>query len=349
MVDAKVWGRYQGKEVWLYTITNKNGTSVSVCEFGGIVVSLLTKDRNGKLDDVVFGYDTLDEYIADRYYMGAILGRCANRIKNPVFNIGSNEVHLSQNQGAFPLHGGAKGFHKCCWSGQIVNDQAVAMQRVSPDGEEGYPGNLCVTVVYSLDDFDELTIRYTAATDQDTLVSLSNHSYFHLAGSLDGETIENDSAMINSDYFVQIDSDCCSAGAVLPVDGTPHDLRTAAKLGEGITSGSEQIALGSGYNHTFVLNPSGGHAATVWNEKSGRRMDVFTNQPGIHLYTGNYLSDAKGKNGKKFRRYGALCFETQHYPDAINIPHFPSPVLRKCEVYHTVTSFKFSSFESLCE
>jgi aldose 1-epimerase len=342
MIKKELLGAHLGRDVYAYTISNANGVSITVMEFGAVWMRLVTPDKSGKMDDLLLGYDSLKEYIDDGYYFGVLLGRCANRIAHPDITIGNRQVHLQKNEGAYHLHGGKDGFHKQLYCGQILSPDTVSFQRVSPDGEAGYPGNLAVTVYYTLTDDNTVRIRYQAISDADTIVSLSSHGYFNLSGGASGRTVLHDRLLLRSGYYTEIDKDCAMTGAILSADGTGMDFQREAVIEERLKMGGTQIQLGSGYNHTYALSESSAPAAVLKDDESGRMMEVFTDAPGVHLYIGNYLDGVRGKGGASYGQYQAACFETQYYPEAIRFSHFPSPLLKAGEAYHSETSFRFS-------
>ena len=335
--------------VLLYTLTNDNGVEVKITNYGGIVVSLLVPDRNGKLDDVVLGYKTLKEYIKNSPYFGAIIGRYSNRIGKARFTLNSVECILAQNNGENHLHGGIKGFDKVVWDAEEVRgDDSVGLKLtyLSKDGEERYPGNLSVTVIYILTNNNELKINYSATTDKDTVVNLTNHSYFNLTGT--GEwTILGHELMLNADRFTPVDDGLIPTGELRSVKGTPMDFTRPTAIGARIEQDDEQLNLGPGYDHNWVLNNQNGSlalAARVYEPVYGRIMEVYTTQPGMQFYSGNFLDGTiTGKNGKAYVKRFAFCLETQHFPDSPNKPDFPSTVLKPGEKYTQSTIYKFSA------
>lgn len=335
-----------GTPVRLYTLTNKKGMEAKIATYGGIVVSLKVPDRHGKLADVVLGYDTLDGYLKNNPYFGAIIGRYGNRIGGAKFVLNAMEYKLAANDGKNSLHGGLKGFDKMVWRGRKLEEDQIELAYVSKDGEEGYPGNLAVTVTYTLTDNNELRIDYAAITDKDTVVNLTNHSYFNLAGQGEGDILGH-VISINADRFTPVDSALIPTGELRPVAGTPLDFREPVATGARIDSDYEQMKLGRGYDHCYVLNRNGEGmilAAKVREPKTGRVMEVLTTEPAIQLYTGNFLDGSiKGKGGKVYGRRYAFCLETQHYPDSPNQPGFPSVVVNAGGHYRTTTIYKFSA------
>ncbi|OLC98071.1 MAG: galactose-1-epimerase [Acidobacteria bacterium] len=339
-----------GEPVDLYLLKNKNGVEVAITTYGGAVVSLKVSDRNGKLGDVVLGYDSLEGYENDKAYLGAIVGRYANRIAHAQFILDGKTYTLAKNNGENSLHGGIKGFNKKVWTAKAIPgkyDQSLELSYLSKDGEEGFPGNLKVTVTYMLMDSNKLRIEYSATTDKKTVVNLTNHSYFNLAGPGSGDILGH-ILQIEADKFTPVDSNLIPTGELRDVAGTPFDFRKPTAIGGRIDSDDEQIKLGGGYDHNFVLRswekPSGGTpVARVVERKSGRVLEVWTTLPGMQLYTGNFLDGTtKGKGGIAYTRRSAFCLETQYYPNSPNQPKFPSPVLRPGEHYHAMTLYKFS-------
>ncbi|HVI39280.1 MAG TPA: aldose epimerase family protein [Anaerovoracaceae bacterium] len=341
-MNRHIWGKADSKDVYLISSSDGN-LKADITNYGGAVVSLSVPDKSGELTDVVMGFDTLAEYIDQKYYVGTIIGRCANRIKNARFAIDGQEFLLDQNEGENHLHGGRKGFWNVVWDIGSYGKDYVVLKYFSPHGAGGYPGNLDCTVEYRLTD-NQLKICYTGICDRDTIMNLTNHSYFNLNGYGDG-TIEDHIVSIAADKFTEIDKECCSTGNILSVEDTPFDLRNPKRIGEMLPEKHDQMEYGSGSNHNYVLNNRENSRMPVvdlFSPKSGIGMNVVTDMEGIHFYTGNYL-DGKlyGKNGALYPRFGALCFETQHFPNAVNIEHFPSPVIKKGEKIKSMTAFRF--------
>ena len=337
--------------VEIYTLTNPHGIQVRAMTFGGIIVSLKTPDRTGELGDIVLGYDDLAHYVANSPYFGAIIGRYANRIAKGRFTLDGKTYQLPVNDGPNSLHGGTKGFDKRVWDAHSVQTDStvgVVFHRVSPDGEEGYPGNLDVTVTYTLKDDDELVIDYRATTDEDTPVNLTQHSYFNLDGAGNGDVLAQE-LMVNADSYTPIDSTFIPTGQIAPVAGTPFDFRTLTAIGARIDDDNQQLKWAGGYDHNFVLNrpdslPADAlvHAVHALDPKSGRTLDVYTTEPGIQIYTGNFLDGTiTGKDGKVYVHRGAFTVETQHYPDSPNEPSFPSTILHPGQTYQSRTVWKF--------
>ena len=335
---------YSGKPVDLYTLKNKNGLIAQITNYGAILVSLFVPDRNGKIEDIVQGYDTAAEYIkGNSPYMGAICGRCANRIAGGKFKLEGKEYSLATNSGPNHLHGGIKGFSKVVWDTVNNSPSSVTLEYFSADGEEGYPGNLKVSVKYTLTDNDELRLNYFAITDKTTIVNLASHSYFNLAGEGSGN-IYNHELMINGAFFTPVDETSIPTGEILNVKGTPMDFTVPRKIGLFIDNDYEQLKFGAGYDHNWVLNHRTGVldlAAIARDPASGRMMEIYTTQPGVQFYTANWVDNEKGKEGKIYGRRWAFCLETQYFPDSINKPHFPSVILNKDEEYKHVVIHKF--------
>ena len=339
----------EGAAVELYTLTNRNGAEAKVMTYGGTLVSLRVPDRRGRLDDVVLGFDGVAGYErSPGTYFGALVGRYANRIAKGRFTLNGVEYKLATNNGENHLHGGVRGFDKAVWKARplkAAGGQALELTYLSRDGEEGYPGNLSVSVVYTLTDRNELKIFYSATTDRDTVVNLTHHSYFNLAGAGAGDILGH-RLWIDADRFTPTDAGAIPTGELRAVRGTPFDFTRPAAIGARIEEPDEQLRLGKGYDHNFVLNGRAGvlrRAAEVYEPSTGRVMQVWTTEPGLQLYTGNFLDGEAGKGGRAYgRRYG-FCLETQHYPDSPNRPDFPTATLRKGGRYRTTTIYKFSA------
>ncbi len=346
----------EGDSVEIFTMKNSNGLEVQAMTYGAIITSIKTYDKDGNLGDIVLGFDSLGGYTSPAYlahlpYFGAIVGRYANRIAGGKFSIDGAEYQLPTNDGPNSLHGGTKGFDQRVWSGRsFQNDTSsgVVLSYTSPDGQEGYPGTLSVDVTYTLTNSNELVVDYHATTDKPTVVNLSQHSYWNLDD--DGRTsILDHSMMIAADTFTPVDSTLIPTGEMRPVEGTPFDFRTPHTIGERINADNRQLKLAGGYDHNWVLNdtpldPQTGLllAAKVVGPKSGRTLEVLTDQPGIQFYSGNFLDGTiTGKYGITYGHRAAFALETQHYPDSPNHPDFPSTVLRPGDTYQTRTIFRF--------
>jgi aldose 1-epimerase len=351
-LQKKAYGKTpEGQSVEEYTLTNSNGMEVRILTLGGIITSIRVPDRNGDMANVVLGCSSLEDYLTKSPYFGGITGRFANRIANATFKLNGTEYNLSSNDGPHSLHGGAKGFDKQIWQAKEIktNDEVgLELSYTSPDGEEGYPGNLATTVTYRLDNDNALHIDYKATTDKPTLVNLTNHSYFNLTGEGTGK-IFNHELMLNADHYTPVDSTAIPTGEIASVEGTPFDFRTPKVIGERIHSGDEQMVYGRGYDHNWVLNRTDSKdgvmilAAKLFEPNYGRVLEVLTTEPAIQFYSGNFLTGTVvGSSGTTYRQSDGLCLETQHYPDAPNQPDFPSTVLNPGETYQTTTVFKFS-------
>lgn len=349
-VKRAAFGRAtDGTQAEIFTLTNNNGLEARITNYGGIVVSLKVPDRNGRLDDVVLGYETLDDYVKNNPYFGCIVGRYGNRIGGAKFALNGKEYQLAANNGLNHLHGGKRGFDKVIWQAtpeETSAGPALALHYISADGEEGYPGRLDCTVTYTLTHENELRIDYRATTDQDTVVNLTHHAYFNLAGAGSRDVLDH-LVTIHADHFTPVDEGMIPTGELRPVKGTPFDFRQPAKIGARIEQDEQQIEYGGGYDHNWVLRSQDGslaYAAKVMEETTGRVMEVYTTEPGVQFYTGNFLDGTIiGKGGKVYQRRYGLCLETQHYPDSPNKPDFPSVVLQAGEQYETRTVYKFSA------
>jgi aldose 1-epimerase len=323
-----------GTPIDIYTLKSES-LEARITNFGGIVVSLKVPDRKGQSADVVLGYDSLDGYLTNPAYLGAIIGRYGNRIAGGKFTLDGKTYTIPQNNGTNALHGGTKGFNKAVWSAKEIPD-GVELSYTSPDGDQGFPGNLSTIVRYTLHDKD-LKIEYSATTDKDTVLNLTNHSYFNLAGQGNGDILK-DQLKINASRYTPVDANLIPTGELAPVEGTPFDFRN---------DNNEQLKLGKGYDHNFVLDSGGGklaEAAEVYEPSTGRVLQVWTDQPGVQFYTGNFLDGTiTGKEGKVYQQRFALCLETQHFPDSPNHPKFPSTELKPGQKYHSVTIYRFSA------
>jgi len=345
-VTQKPFGTKDGKAVTLYTLTNSHGAQVSILNYGGIVQSLRVPDKRGDLGDVVLGFDSLARYQKDSPYFGALIGRYGNRIAGGKFTLDGKEYKLFVNNGPNSLHGGKVGFDKKVWDSKPIktkNGVGLDLRYVSQDGEEGYPGNLSVHVIYTWTNDDTLKIVYTAVTDKDTVFNPTNHSYFNLAGAGSG-TVLDTQLMINASQYTPVDKSQIPTQAGTPVAGTPFDFRRSTAIGTRIDQKNAQLATGQGYDHNYVINGSGLRlAARAYSPRSGRVLTMYTNEPGVQLYTGNFLDGKmKGKGGKVYARRGAFALEAQHLPDSPNHPSFPTTELKPGEVYHQTTEYKFS-------
>jgi aldose 1-epimerase len=335
-----------GAAVDLYTLTNDNGVEAKITNYGGIITSLRVPDRAGALGDVVLGFDALEDYLTRNPFFGCLVGRFGNRIAKGRFTLNGVEYALALNDGPNSLHGGMAGFDKKVWqaSGVITDAGAgVVLRYVSPDGEEGYPGDLSVVVIYLLDNDNALRIAYSATTDKDTVVNLTNHTYFNLAGA--GDILGHELKLF-ADRFTPVDATLIPTGELRSLDGSPLDFRTPSSIGARIDADDEQIKLGGGYDHNYVVNGLAGTlrpAARVAEPTTGRVLEVLTTEPGVQLYSGNFLDGSlTGKGGAVYAKRSGFCLETQHFPDSPNQPAFPTTVLKAGETYRSTTVFKFS-------
>jgi aldose 1-epimerase len=350
MITKKAFGKTgDGKPVDLYTLTNQHGMEIRVMSYGGIILSLRVPDRNGQFDDVALGYDSLDGYLKTTPYFGAIIGRYGNRIANGKFALDGKEYTLAKNNGPNSLHGGLKGFDKVVWEAEPFENQdgvGVIFTYTSPDGEEGYPGNLKARVTYTLTDQNELIFAYHATTDKATPINLTNHTYFNLAG--DGKNdILGHVLTLNADRCTPVDKNLIPTGELGSVKGTPLDFSKPTVVGARIHDQNEQLVFAGGYDHNFVINRKGPDlalAARVEEPTTGRVMEVFTTEPGVQFYSGNFLDGTiTGKGGHVYKLRTGFCLETQHYPDSPNQADFPSTILRPGQTYASKTVYKFST------
>ncbi|HWS99625.1 MAG TPA: aldose epimerase family protein [Pyrinomonadaceae bacterium] len=348
-VKQEPYGTADGKQVSIYTLTNRKGAEARITNYGGIVVSLRVPDRKGQMDDVVLGFDTLDEYVAGNPpYFGAIIGRYANRIAKGRFTLNGAEYKLATNNDPNHLHGGVKGFDKVVWDARPLKTRggaALELTYLSRDGEEGYPGNLRARVVYTLTDTNDLRVDYTATTDKDTVVTMTHHGYFNLKGQGNGDILDHQ-LTLNASRFTPIDPTSIPTGELRAVRGTPFDFTKRTAIGARIDQDDEQIKNGSGYDHNYVIDGRNGvlrRAAEAYEATTGRVMEVWTTEPGVQLYTGNFLTGLKGKDGKTYARRTGFCLETQHFPDSPNHPNFPTTVLRRGGRLRSTTIYKFSA------
>lgn len=341
-ISKKAWGKADGKDVSLYTLTNAKGMVVNISNYGGTVTKIVVPDKNGKMEDVVLGFDSLSSYQKGVPYFGALIGRYGNRIAKGKFTLDSVQYTLATNDGPNHLHGGKKGFDKVVWDAkELTGKDSVALELtyLSKDMEEGYPGNLTSKVTYVLTNNNELKIYYEAETDKATVINLTHHSYFNLTGAK--ENILGQELTIYADSITPVDSTLIPTGAIVPVAGTPFDFTTPHKIGERIAQ------VKGGYDHNFVLHRTGPGlmlAAEVYDPASGRLMQTFTTEPGLQFYSGNFLDGTlTNSGGQKIEKYYGMCLEAQHYPDSPNKPQFPSVVLRPGQKYSQLTVYKFST------
>jgi aldose 1-epimerase len=350
-ITSEAWGEVDGEQVSLFTLSNANGMEVKLTNYGGIITSVVVPDRDGNMDNVTLGFDNLDDYVEGHPYFGNITGRYANRIARGTFDIEGEDFYLAVNNAPNTLHGGEKGFDKVVWAAEEVSGEGevgVKLSRVSPDMEEGYPGNLAVEVTYTLTDNDEIRIDYHATTDEPTHVNLTNHAYWNLAGDGSGTADDHVLTLMASNY-TPVDANLIPTGEIAQVAGTPMDFTTPHPIGERIRDDFEQLVIGRGYDHNFVLDrPSPEDdsllvAAVVEEPESGRTLTISTTEPGIQFYSGNFLDATEiGAAGKMYRQGDAFALETQHFPDSPNQPEFPSTLLEPNEEFNSTTIFAFS-------
>jgi len=332
----------------MFILKNSHGMEVHAISFGGIITNIIVPDKNGKMDDVVLGYDSLDGYLTNPAYFGAIIGRYANRIANGKFTLDGKEYNIPKNDGPNTLHGGTVGFNKALWQAEPFNNAqgvGVTFTYTSKEGEQGFPGNLKTKVAYTLNDKNELSFDYEATTDKPTVVNLTQHSYFNLAGDGVGDIL-GETMMLSADRFTPVDKNLIPTGELRPVNGTPLDFTKATAIGARINDTYEQMALGRGYDHNFVINRKGESlvlAAKAHDPGSGRALEVSTTEPGIQFYSGNFLDGTiTGKKGHVYNKRTGFALETQHFPDSPNHPSYPTTVLRPGGKYHSRTVYKFS-------
>ena len=347
-VQQEPFGTKDGRPITLYTLTNSHGVEVRAMNYGGIIVSIRVPDRKGQIADIVLGHDKAEGYMPNPPYIGAIVGRYANRIANGTFTLDGKTYTLPKNDGPNTLHGGTtRTFDRVMWDGEALKGKTgVAFTYLSKDGEEGFPGNLKIKVTYALNDDNELTVDYEATTDKATPINVSQHSYFNLAGEGNGDIL-NHEVTINAERFTPVDKNLIPTGELRPVKGTPLDFTTSTKIGARIDDSYEQMVLGHGYDHNFVINRKGAGlalAARVYEPTTGRVLEVSTTQPGVQFYTGNFLDGSViGKQGHAYKRRYGFCLETQHFPDSPNHPEFPSTILKPGETFREKTVLKFSA------
>ncbi len=349
MIRKQAFGAVPEGPVDLYTMTNSSGIEVHAMNYGGIIVSMRVPDNKGMTADVALGFDTLDGYLNNKPYFGAIIGRYGNRIANGKFTLDGTEYQLARNDSPNSLHGGIKGFDKVLWHGEhFGNNQGlgVTFTYTSKDGEEGYPGNLETKVTYTLTDENALQIEYEAVTDKATPVNLTNHSYFNLAGEGAGNILKHQ-LMLNAERFTPVDGTLIPTGEFRPVARTPFDYTKPATIGSQIDADDKQLAVAHGYDHNFVLNRKHSGlelAGRIHELKTGRVLKVYTTEPGVQFYTGNFLDGTvAGKHGHAYDKHAAFCVETQHFPDSPNHPNFPSTILMPGQTYYSRTVYKFST------
>lgn len=340
-----------GKETALFILTNKSGAEVAITNYGGALLAIMVPDKNGKYASVVQGHDSIDKVInSPEPFLSTLIGRYGNRIAGGKFTLEGKEYSLAINNGPNSLHGGPTGFHARVWDAEQTSKQSVTLHYVAADGEEGFPGKLDTTVVYTLSDDNELIIDYTATTDKTTLVNLTNHAFFNLAGIANpSPRVDNNILTINADYYTPIDEVSIPYGDIARVEGTPMDFRTPQLVSSRIDDDFEQLKFGAGYDHCYVLNKKEAGSLTFAVEcvepESGRKLEMYTTEPGVQLYTANWLNGFEGAHGATFPARSAICFEAQHFPDTPNKGHFPSCVLKPGDTYRQTTIYKFSVVE----
>ena len=337
-----------GKETDLYILRNSEGNEVAISNYGGALVAIIVPDRNGNRANVIQGHDNINDIVnSPEPYLSTLIGRYGNRICKGRFQLHGKEYQLPINNGPNSLHGGLKGFNAKVWDALQMNDHTLVLKYVSPYGEEGFSGEMRTTVVYSFTDDNELVIEYMATTNKKTIINLTSHGFFSLAGIANPTpTIENLECEINADFYIPIDNTSIPTGEILRVEGTPFDFRKPKTVGQDIDADNEQIKNGAGYDHCFVLNKKEegelSFAARIKEPVSGRIMEVYTTEPGVQVYTDNWADGYKGQNGATFPRRSAICFEAQHFPDSPNRPYFPSVVLNPGEQYTQKTVYRFA-------
>jgi aldose 1-epimerase len=350
MIEKFPFGKTaDGKPVDQFKLSNSKGVEVSITNYGGIVTSIRTPDKPGKVADIALGFSTLEGYLGAHPYFGALIGRYGNRIAKGEFKLGGQTYRLAKNNNGNSLHGGNRGFDKVVWTVKDVKneppEQSLTLAYRSVDGEEGYPGNLDVTVRYSLNEANELKIEYSAITDKPTVANLTNHTYFNLAGEGEGDILGH-LLMVNADRYTPVDAGLIPTGELAPVEGTPFDFRSPTAIGARIEEDHPQLKAGGGYDHNYVLNRKGeglSLAAKVTEPGSGRTLEVQTTEPGVQFYCGNFLDGTLvGKSGRAYPKRSGFCLETQHYPDSPNQPKFPSTVLEPGKESKSVTVYRFS-------
>ncbi len=336
-----------GKQTDLYILRNAQGTELAVTNYGGAIVGLMVPDKEGQLGNVIQGHDNIHDVMnSPEPYLSTLIGRFGNRICKGHFTLGGKEYQLAINNGENHLHGGPTGYHAQVWDAIQMNDQTLALSLISPYGDEGFTGEVKINVEYTWTDDNELKIDYLATTNKKTIINLTHHAFFALAGTANPTpTVDNVECQINADFYLPIDNTCIPTGEILKVEGTPFDFRTAKPIGRDIDADNEQIRNGAGYDHNFVLNKKEVEelslAVRLYEPVSGRTMECWTTEPGIQMYTDNWATGYAGQHGATFPRRSAVCFEAQHFPDSPNRPYFPSVVLNPGEIYRQTTIYKF--------
>ena len=345
MVKKEIFGSHDGKEVYLFTLTNKEGNVIKLTNYGAKINWIEVPDRNGKKDNITFGYDTFEETEKGDMSFGSTVGRYANRIANGTFTLNGVVYHTPKNDGPNTLHGGPLGWHSVVWDAEVMKESkypAVKFSYDSPDMEEGFPGNVHATVLYTWTDSNEIVMNYTATTDQPTVINVTNHAYFNLHGAGNGDILDH-VLTLRASAFTPVDSVMIPTGEIRPVAGTPFDFTTPHTIGERIGDDYKQLILGRGYDHNFVLDNKEDVDVTLYDPKSGRMLEGLTDQPGMQLYTGNFLDGSQiGHGGKAYKYRSGMCLESGHYPDSPNHPNFPSTVLNPGDTFKSTTIYRFS-------
>jgi aldose 1-epimerase len=345
MVTTQSFGSFGGKDVSLYTLTNKKGDVLKLSNYGAVIVEIIVPDRNGKKENVTLGYDNFDGYVNGDPYFGKVVGQYANRIARGKFTLDGVDYTLAINNPPNALHGGPTGWHSRVWDAQVLKNTdfpAIRFTYNKPDMEEGFPGNVIAEVVYTWTDNDEIIIDYKVTTDKKTVVNITNHAYFNLHGAGVGDILDHE-AVIKASSFTPVDSTLIPTGEIRPVEGTPFDFRIPHLIGERIGADYDQLKLGGGYDHNFVLDNAEEVDAMVYDPSTGRVLEVLTEQPGVQLYTGNFLNGTQtGHGGKVYNYRSGFCLETQHFPDSPNQAAFPSVILMPQEPFLSSTTFRFS-------
>ncbi len=345
MVTTQSFGSFDGKDVSLYTLTNKKGDVLKLSNYGAVIVEIIVPDRNGKKENVTLGYDKFDGYVNGDPYFGKVVGQYANRIARGKFSLDGVDYTLAINNPPNALHGGPTGWHSRVWDAQILKNAdfpAIRFTYNKPDMEEGFPGNVIAEVVYTWTDNDEIILDYKVTTDKKTIVNITNHAYFNLHGAGVGDILDHE-AVIKASSFTPVDSTLIPTGEIRPVEGTPFDFRVPHLIGERIGADYDQLKLGGGYDHNFVLDNAEEVDAMVYDPSTGRVLEVLTDQPGVQLYTGNFLDGTQtGHGGKVYNYRSGFCLETQHFPDSPNQAAFPSVILMPEEPFLSSTTFRFS-------
>lgn len=345
MVRKEVWGTHQGKEVYLLTLTNKAGNVIRLTNFGAKINWIEVPDRNGKMENITFGYDTFDETVAGDMSFGSTVGRYANRIANGKFTLDGVEYTLPKNNGPNTLHGGPGGWHSVVWTTEVLKESkvpSVKMTYHSPDMEMGFPGNADAEVTFTWTDNNEIVMDYKCTTDKKTVINLTNHAYFNLHGAGNGDILDHE-LTLKASAFTPVDSVMIPTGEIRPVAGTPFDFMSPHSIGERIGENYDQLILGKGYDHNFVLDNKEEVDVSVYDPDTGRTLEVITDQPGMQLYTGNFLNGSRiGHGGKPYNYRSGFCLESGHFPDSPNHPEFPTTVLNPGETFKTKTIYRFS-------